>query len=110
MMENFTDKQSLNTRLIGLGHNIQAIANALGNTNLQELGIAKVEKNAQYKINTVDNKDVLIEDFTKIRYDFLDNITHSVDSQEHTRIKEYVETLFSILKKAKEKNEGAKNV
>lgn len=110
MVENFTDKQSLNVRLIGLGHDIQAIANALGNTSLQELGIAKVEKNAQYKVSTVDNKEVLIEDFTKIRYDFLDNITRSVDSQEHTRIKEYIETLFSILKKAKEKNGEAKNV
>ena len=110
MVENFNDKQSLNSRLVGLGHDIQAIAKALDETNLQELGISKVEKNGtQYKVGTTDNKEMLIEDFTKIRYDFLDDIVRSVDSQEHARIKEYLDVLFSILKKAKEKNEEAKN-
>lgn len=109
MVENFVDKQSLNSRLVELGHNIQAIANALGNPVLQELGISKVEKNSgQYKISTTDNKEVPIEDFTKIRYDFLDNIVRAVGSQEHERIKDYVDTLFSILRKTKEKNEEAK--
>ena len=110
MVENFSDKQSLNNRLIGLGHDIQAIANALSK-DLQELGISKVERNGtQYKIGTADNKEVVIEDFTKIRYDFLDDIVRKVDSQEHTRIKENVDVLFSILKKAKEKNEEAKKI
>ncbi len=110
MVEKFSDKQSLNNRLIGLGHDIQAIANALGK-DLQELNISKVEKDGtQYKIRTADNKEAAVEDFTKIRYDFLDDIVRSVDSQEHTRIKENVDVLFSILKKAKEKNEDAKSV
>jgi len=108
MVEGFTDKQALNNRLVQLGHDIQAIKNALGKTHLEEIGINNIEKNTQYKISAIDGKEVLIEDFTKIRYDFLNNIVRSVDSQEHTRIKGYLDVLFSILQKAKEKNEEAK--
>src|SRR3989338_1030798 len=110
MVENFNDKQSLNSRLVNLGHNIQATAKALGGTNLQELGITEVKKNStQYKVSTKDNGEILIEDFRKIRYDFLDDVVRSVDSQEHARIKEYLDVLFLILKKTKEKNEESKN-
>jgi hypothetical protein len=110
MLEDFNDKQSLNNRLVKLGHYIQAIAKALGKKNLQELGITKVGKNGtQYRVSTTNNRDVVIEDFTKIRYDFLDDIVRSVDSQEHVRIKEYLDVLFLILKKAKAKNEEAAN-
>ncbi|OGF82320.1 hypothetical protein A3B18_03215 [Candidatus Giovannonibacteria bacterium RIFCSPLOWO2_01_FULL_46_13] len=110
MVENFTDKHSLNDRLIKLGHGIQAIAEALGNAGLQEVGISKVEKSsAQYKISTTHYQEILIEDFIKIRYDFLDDITHTVDSQEHERIKKYMDSLFLILRKVKEKNDEAKN-
>lgn len=109
MVEDFVDKKSLNKRLVGLGHNIQAVAVALGNPILQELGVSKIEKNSkQYIISTIDDKKVPIEDFTKIRYDFLDNIVRTVDSQEHERIKDYMDTLFSILRKTKEKNEETK--
>jgi len=105
MVENFNDKQSLNSRLVTLGHDIQAIAKELGETSLRELGISKVDKSStQYKVSTTDNKDLLIEDFTKIRYNFLDDIVRSVDSQEHVHIKEYLDILFMILKRVKEEN------
>lgn len=111
MVESFIGKQAMNSRLIELGHDIQTIANALGNPALTEVGITKVENGSgQYKVTTTDNKEILIENFTRIRYDFLDNIMRTVDSREHERIKEYVDVLFSILRKAKEKNEEAGRV
>ncbi|HEY4487854.1 MAG TPA: hypothetical protein VI483_03775, partial [Candidatus Paceibacterota bacterium] len=104
MTENFANKQAMNSRLIELGHDIQTIANTLGNSTLAEIGIAKVENGlGQYKITTTDNKNILIENFTRIRYDFLDNIMRTVGSREHERIKEYVDILFSILIKIKRK-------
>ena len=111
MIENFSDKRSLNDRLIRLGHDIQAIADALGPNNLQELGIVNIKKEStQYKVTTTDNKEVLIEDFIKIRYDFLDDVVRFINHREHERIKESVDILVSILRKAKEKNEEAKTI
>ena len=111
MTESFADKQAMNNRLIELGHDIQTIANALGNHTLAEIGITKVENGSgQYKIATTDNKEILIENFTRIRYDFLDNIMRTIDPREHERIKNGIDVLFSILRKAKEKNEEAKKV
>ncbi len=106
MLEDFVDKNAMIARLKELGHNINEIAEALKVAGLEELGISKIEKNAQYKITTTDSKKILVEDFIKIRYDFLDDVMRRVDNSEHKRLKEYMETLIGIiLKKAKEKNE-----
>lgn len=110
MLRNFPDKNAMNDELRKLGHDIKNIGDKLGDTNLNELGIKKLDENAQYKITTTDNKEVFIENFTKIRYDFLDDVMRTVDSQEHERIKEYTRILTDvILRKAKEKNEKDKN-
>lgn len=110
MSENFPDKNIMNDELRKLGHDIKKIGNKLGDAGLNELGIKQIDENAQYKITTTDNKEVFIENFTKIRYDFLDDVMRTVDSQEHERIKEYARILTDvILRKAKEKNEKDKN-
>lgn len=110
MTENFSDKNAINDELRKLGHDIKKIGERLGNTNLKDLGIKEIAENDQYKITTTGNKEIYIENFTKIRYDFLDDVMRNVDNQEHERIKEYIRTLTDvILRKAKEKNEEAKN-
>lgn len=110
MSENFPDKNVMNDELRKLGHDIKKIGDKLGDVGLHELGIKKIDENAQYKITTIDNKEAFIENFTKIRYDFLDDVMRTVDSQEHERIKEYTRILTDvILRKAKEKNEEEKN-
>lgn len=110
MIKNFSDKKDINDELGRLGHDIIKIKENLGDNNLKELGIKEITENgSQYKIITTDNKEICIENFTKIRYDFLDDIMRRVDSQEHLRIKEYTEILISILRKTKEKNEETKN-
>ncbi|OGZ35243.1 MAG: hypothetical protein A3A94_01330 [Candidatus Portnoybacteria bacterium RIFCSPLOWO2_01_FULL_43_11] len=107
MIGNFSNKDSINEELRNLGHDIQKMRDKLGDANLQEIGIKEIiEDNSEYKITTIDNKEVCIENFTKIRYDFLDDAMRIVDDREHERIKEYNRTLTDlILKKSKEKNE-----
>lgn len=110
MSENFPDKNVMNDELRKLGHDIKKIGNKLGDAGLNELGIKQIDENAQYKITTTDNNEIFIENFTKIRYDFLEDVMRTVDSQEHERIKEYTKILTDvILRKAKEKNEKDKN-
>lgn len=109
MTGNFSDKNAMNDKLRKLGHDIKKIETEIGAAKLKELGIEKIEENAQYKITTTDNKEILIENFTKIRYDFLDDVMRTVDGQEHERIKEYTRILTDIiLRKVKEKNEKEK--
>ena len=106
MTESFSKDEDIVERLKKLGHNIIKIKTDLGVTNLNMLGIKEiVESDDQYKITTTDDKEIQIEDFTKIRYDFLDGKTHTVDNNEHERIKGYTDTLFCILRKAKNGNE-----
>ena len=110
MIESFSEKKDINDKLRKLGHDIKNIAENLGETGLKELDIKEItENNNRYKIITINNKEIFIENFIKIRYDFLDDVMHNVDDQEHTRLIEYTNQLFSILKKAKEKNEENKN-
>jgi hypothetical protein len=105
MLKNFSDKKAINDELRKLGHDITKIKKTLG-INLEELGIKEITENDnQYKVTTTDGKEVYIENFTKIRYDFLDDVMRTVDNQEHIRIKEYAESIVSILRKAKAKNE-----
>ncbi|MDO8589854.1 MAG: hypothetical protein Q7R69_01105 [bacterium] len=110
MLNNFSDKNDINDTLRKLGHDITKISEALV-ANLEELGIKEITENgSQYKVITTDNKEIYVENFTKIRYDFLDNVMRNVDNQEHERIKKYTKTLTDvILRKAKQKNEEAKN-
>lgn len=110
MTGNFSDKSVMNDELRKLGHDITKIGNKLGVANLSVLGIKEIAENAQYKIITADDKEIFIENFTKIRYDFLDDVMRNVDSREHERMKEYTRILTDvILRKAKEQNEEEKN-
>ena len=78
-------------------------------SNLKDLDIKEIAENNQYKITITDNKEIYIENFTKIRYDFLDDVMRNIDSQEHDRIKEYTKTLIDVvLRNAKNKNEEDK--
>lgn len=106
MIESFSKKEDIVERLINLGHNIINIKTAIGSAHLKELGIKEIIKSDdQYRITTTDDKEIIIENFTKIRYDFLDDVIHIVDSKEHERIKGYINALICILKKAKKGNE-----
>lgn len=110
MTGNFPNKNAMNDKLRKLGHDIKKIESELGAAELKELNIEKIDGNAQYKITTTDNKEVFIENFTKIRYDFLDDVMRTIDSQEHERIKKHTRILTDvILRKAKDKNEKDKN-
>lgn len=113
MIGDFVDKDKMNYDLRKLGHDIEEIKKRLGDVNLSDLGIKEIEKiakNTRYKIVTTDNKEVFIDNFTKIRYDFLDDIVRNIDNTENKRIEEHIKILTDvILRKAKQKNEEAKS-
>ena len=111
MTGNFSDKNAINDELRTLGHDIKKIGEKLGKDSLADLGVKEIGENNQYKITTTDEKEFYIENFTKIRYDFLDDVMRNVDSEEHDRLKGYIKILTDvILRKAKKKNEEAKNL
>lgn len=110
MIGNFLDQGAMNDDLRKLGHDIKKIGERLGDAYLNDIGVKEISENTQYKIKTTDDQEVVIENFTKIRYDFLDDVMRTIDNKEHERIKEYAQTLTDvILRKAKQKNEEAKN-
>ena len=109
MMGNFLNKNEVNNALRDLLHNIEKIGKEIGNVELLKLGINAITKNGdRYILTTTDNNEIYIEDFADIRYDFIEGKIRTVDNQEHERIMEYVEQLFSILQKAKKENEEDK--
>lgn len=109
MIKTFSDKSAINDELRRLGHDIKKIGEELRENNLRDLGIKEIIENNQYKITTTEDKEIYVENFTKIRYDFLDDVMRNGDNQEHERIKEYTKILTDvILRKAKEKNKENK--
>lgn len=105
MMGNFVDKDGIDKKLKSLSHDISKTSKELGYNELMKLGIKEItKKDNQYKIVTIDGKETVIEDFTDIRYDFLDGKIRIIDTKEHERVKEYIETIFSILKNTKKEN------
>lgn len=110
MVKKFGNKKEINDELKKLGHDIVKIARCFKKSQLEELEVREItEINNQYKIVTTDDKEIYIENFIKIRYDFLDDVMRNVDNKEHERISEYTRGLFAILRKAKNKNENDKN-
>jgi len=106
MMGNFIDKDEVDKKLKSLSHDILKISKALGDDELMRLGIKEITQNGnQYKITTIDGRGTIIEDFADIRYDFIDGKVRTIDDKEHERVKEYIDTLFTILVNAKKENE-----
>lgn len=112
MLGNFSDKNAINDELRKLGHDMTKIGKKLGENNLKDLGVKEISESNQYnqyKITTTENREVYIENFIKIRYNFLDDVMHNVNSQEHERLKEHTKILTDIiLRKTEEKNEEEK--
>ena len=109
MLSSVAGKEALNDELRKLGHDLIKIKEALG-SNLEELGIKEViENDGRYEITNTAEEKIYIENFTRIRYDFLDDVTRKVDNQEHLRIKQYAEIMNSVLVQTKRKNETTKN-
>jgi len=110
MKDNFLNKDKVDKKLKALLHNIEKIGEDIGNIELLKLGINTITKNGnRYILTITGDKEIYIEDFADIRYDFIEGKIRTIDDQEHERIKGYVDQLLSILQKAKKENEFKKN-
>ncbi|MDO8557148.1 MAG: hypothetical protein Q7R98_01655 [Candidatus Jorgensenbacteria bacterium] len=106
MKDNFLNKNEVNKKLKALLHNIEKMGKDIGNAELLKLGINTITKNGdKYIFITTDKKEIYIEDFADIRYDFIEGKTRTTDGQEYERINGYTEQLRSILQKTKEEND-----
>lgn len=105
------DENKLNKKLKNIGHDFVEISKILGKNELKNIEIIKIEskiekcntrknsndKRKYFMIKTITNKNIIIEDFTDVRY--------GCDRIEKTeKILEYIETIFEVSDKIKKIN------
>lgn len=113
MISTTQDEIELNKELQNIGHNFEKISNTLGKNELKNIGITKIEsktgkcnilknsneKRKYFTIKTVDNKNIIIEDFTDVRY--------GCDRDEdYQKILEYISIILDISEKIKKANKS----
>ena len=100
----FNNEKELKAKLKELGHDINAIGEKLGKTNLKNIGIENIFlKNGEYEIKTTD-KLIFVKDFNDIRYDFIEGKIRSIPANEDSIIQESLDGAYEILKKIKDKH------
>lgn len=95
------NKTELKKRLKEISHDIFEIAKELGSSELKKIGIKSITKEDTdnflgYIITTTGNKKIRIENFTDVRYDFLENRERKLE--EHNTIEIYVEEITKIIR------------
>jgi|GEM_PF-3651254 len=98
LTQSFTNEEELNIELKKLGHNIEAIAKKLENTNLDIKNVSL--KDGEYIIVT-SKKTIYVKDFNDIRYDFVGGKLRKLPANEDSIIKDSLEGADEILKKIK---------
>ncbi len=112
------DINKLDKKLQKPGHNFEKISNELKNEELRGISIKSIEfkgercnrpehpkgKHGYYRVETISDKEIRIEDFNDIRYDFLCERVRYVDSEEHKKIIGYIDVLNEIHRKVKVAN------
>ena len=98
-------KDELERELKKLNHNIINVSNKLTKEDLNSIGIEKIDiRNTNdfvgYIIKTSSGKELSIEDFIDVRYDFMKNSRR--DLQEYEKVKECVSEILNIIKKIKD--------
>ena len=107
VLSNTTNIKALDKELKELGHNLITISQKLGPSELLNIGIKNIVPNinrkvGNYFVKTVDDEQISIEDFTKMRYDF--ETMRIVSRDEHKKIKTCTDILKKILNRISEAN------
>ena len=95
--ENIND---INQELKGLGHNIQKILcelddrDALPSMKITSYQVSKNGSFRQYEINFDDKKQLVVEDFVDIRYDYIETALREVAS--HEIVIEYIDKMIEL--------------
>jgi hypothetical protein len=101
------DKLELEKELKNLNHDVLKIADSLGVEELNKIGINDITgRNTSsflgYVIKISEDKEISIENFTDIRYDFLNDGLRNLE--EHETIKMYIEEILKIIGQIKKLN------
>ena len=118
MLTNVSDVNELESKLKNLGHNLVEISNELGSTELSDIEIKPIkfteekcnnpknpkERHGYYRIEATSGKEIRIEDFNDIRYDFICERRRNIDNEEHKRIIGYIEVMSEIHRKVEVAN------
>jgi len=96
MKGNFIDKKDLENKLIRMGHDMRNIGSAIGAAELKNLGIkAILRNNSNYLVET-DYGNFHVEDFTDIRYDFIEGKVRTLYGNEHELFQEQIDIMRKI--------------
>jgi len=83
-------------------HDLERLAEELTADSLKKINIKSIEKEKnsafiEYKIQTINNEDIIVQDFTDVRYDFTKDILRNIDPNESSRIKKEIDILLKMI-------------
>ena len=103
-------KEKLKQELQAISHNFEKCFKKIPSSILKDIGIKSVKKTSNknfveytVKVSDSDVKTIIFQEFSDVRYDFLDNKFRSPNYAESERMKKETETLLEVVKKIKEK-------
>jgi hypothetical protein len=104
LLNNFKKEEEIQNKLLKYKHNLDQLAHAIGEKELNAIGIKNITKRIDntfvgYIITTTEDKKIIIENFIDVRYDFLRPQTRSL--VDHVVVHEYVGEIQKIIKKIK---------
>lgn len=83
LTKDFADADELDRLLRKSGHNLEILGKEIGNYELSKIGIKSITlKNTNYVFET-SGDTFSVEDFTDIRYDFIDGRVRTIYGDEH---------------------------
>lgn len=90
-------------------HNFGRISEKMTGDGLSDIGIKSITRTQQksfieYIVETNDGASVLVQDFTNVRYDFMNDDLRSTDRNEMDRIKIEIESLVNVIKKIRSRH------
>lgn len=105
MVSESVTKEDLEKELRGLNHDIIKISQNLKESELNKIGIKSITpRNTDsfigYVVKTCDNKEIVIENFIDIRYDFMNDSLR--DLPENEEFKTWVTETIEVANKIKE--------
>jgi len=91
----------IDKKLQSLGHNLEKIWKILGKNELLKVGIKNIYKSDNVYIVETRNRNIKVEDFINIRYDFISGKMRSITREEYQIMKEDLDEIKKIIENLK---------
>lgn len=92
----FTNPDELKKQLIKMGHDLELIGKKIGNDNLMTFGIKQIKCVQPYYLIETEGGVFYVEDFTDIRYDFIDGKIRTLKGDEHKMFDKQIKIMHEI--------------